>query len=88
MCPGLLRRTLRPARQLDSSLVRDPRTDATIELRRAAGLYRERPGISSDAWGLLRGTYLSAVKAGLTPERIESLTGMSIAQLEEIVGAP
>jgi hypothetical protein len=48
-------------------------------------LYREH---LDDSWGLLRGTYLDAVHAGLPPERIESLTGMSSAQLEEIVGAP
>jgi hypothetical protein len=61
---------------------------ATRELLRAIGLYRKDPGYASDALGLLTGTYRDAVDAGLTPERIERLTGMSIAELEDIVGAP
>ena len=31
---------------------------------------------------------MDSVRSGLTTERIESLAGMSIAQLEQIVGAP
>ncbi len=61
---------------------------ATRELLRAMRLYREDPGYASDAFGLLMGTYRGAVDAGLTPERIEELTRMSIAELEDIVGAP
>ncbi len=59
---------------------------ATRELLRATRLYREDPGYASDALGLLMGSYWEAVDAGITPERIERHTGMSIAELEDIVG--
>jgi hypothetical protein len=67
---------------LDSLLV-SSQAEVVRELRRAAGLYRQYP---DDSWGLLRGSYIDAVRAGLMPERIESISGFSIAQLEEIVG--
>lgn len=67
---------------------RERASEATRELLRAARLYSEDPGPASDALGLLRGTYMTAVRAGLTPERIEELTGMSIAKLNKLVGAP
>jgi len=54
------------------------------ELRRAVRLYGEYP---DDSWGLLRGTYMTAARAGLSPVRIES-AGLSIAKLNEIVGRP
>ena len=58
---------------------------AAEELRRATGLYREVP---DEAWGLLRGTYMEAVDTGLSTGRIENITGLSISELNEIVGEP
>jgi hypothetical protein len=61
-------------------------SEAARELGRAIGLHRGK--YPDEAWGLLRGTYMEAVRVGLATKQIEAITGMSIADLEEIVGEP
>jgi len=72
----------------DQDVERARAAAATRELLRVMRAYRKDPGYASSALGQLRGAYVEAVDAGITPERIERLTGMSIVELEDIVGPP
>lgn len=60
---------------------------ATRELLRARRLYREYPG-EDGAIETLADAYRDAVSAGLPPEHIEGLAGMSITEIKKITLVP